>query len=640
MTNDFFRNIPRYNDDSDFTTNAESYYKDLARKQKLIKLLSKRIWEYDKELAKRFEEWDKNLEEFDDEIIKLLNEWIDDGTFAHIINEEIFSWKADKSDLDFTNTIIKQNNNYVPVTNYIDETRSDTESIQLALNENTGKILLFPPDTQYSISSTLFVPSNTHIIGYGSKLTLENQNTLFEVDENVVIEGLEMESFNTFNDNDRAISMIGEYNNYKKGLIVSNCHIHDFGGFGLRLEYSKDIKLLNNTIEKIGYAGVQTFSADNVNVFGGVIRDIGSNGVEPLAYGVTFSRYGLDNSLTIYPRSKNCSVRNVLIDGVTTWEALDTHAGEDITFENNTIKNSRVGIAAVPSHLNGVQDHPPVNIKVLNNTVQGGGGVGISIAGSDINEPAWDVLVNGNTLLDCGTEGVTTDGAIRIRNTKGVIITNNNLDHSIEGGINLFIENDGFIVSSNTIKDSHSSEYAGVFGIALRQDRNNEGIISSNNILLENPNLNTYVMDRGIFINGNTTNKVDIGLNNNTAKTKVFGIGDNLNLTDTLSDLLVKTKTEEDYTTNIRYVKLPNGLIFQWGTFTIDASSTEPQIVPFKKEMKSIPSGSFTLNQTVSSESIDKAKKLHLSMNKNDWTLKMDSQDTGTLDITLFAIGV
>ena len=32
---DFNSRIPRYNDDSDYTTNAPSYYDDLARKQKL-----------------------------------------------------------------------------------------------------------------------------------------------------------------------------------------------------------------------------------------------------------------------------------------------------------------------------------------------------------------------------------------------------------------------------------------------------------------------------------------------------------------------------------------------------------------------------------------------------------------------------
>ena len=108
---DFNSRIPRYNDDSDYTTNAPSYYDDLARKNKLLKTLSYRIWEYqevinkqfnewDEEIRQRFLEWDKNLEEFDDEVLRLLKEWLEDGTLDHIINDTIFSWKADKTYVD------------------------------------------------------------------------------------------------------------------------------------------------------------------------------------------------------------------------------------------------------------------------------------------------------------------------------------------------------------------------------------------------------------------------------------------------------------------------------------------------------------------------------------------------------------
>ena len=57
---------PRYNDDSDYTTNAPSYYDDLARKNQLIKYLAKKIWEYEKTLNESLE----NIE-------KVLNEYID-----------------------------------------------------------------------------------------------------------------------------------------------------------------------------------------------------------------------------------------------------------------------------------------------------------------------------------------------------------------------------------------------------------------------------------------------------------------------------------------------------------------------------------------------------------------------------------
>lgn len=122
MTNDFFRNIPKYHDDSDFTTNAESYYKDLSRKNKLIKLLSKRIWEYDQELAKRFEEWDKKLEDLPEDLKVLLKKWVNDGTLANIINEEIFNMKPDRSEMEelFNQTSFIQTSEEEPTNENVD----------------------------------------------------------------------------------------------------------------------------------------------------------------------------------------------------------------------------------------------------------------------------------------------------------------------------------------------------------------------------------------------------------------------------------------------------------------------------------------------------------------------------------------
>lgn len=126
----FKSRFPFYNDDSDYTTNAPSYYDDLARKQKLLKLLSEKIWEYDEELAKRFSEWDKNLEKFDEEVIRLLIGWLEDGVLTQIINEEIFSLKVDKTDV---------NEIYVlaPKPNGVD----DTENLQELFNKGYRNIL-------------------------------------------------------------------------------------------------------------------------------------------------------------------------------------------------------------------------------------------------------------------------------------------------------------------------------------------------------------------------------------------------------------------------------------------------------------------------------------------------------------------
>jgi len=81
---------PYYNDESDYVTNAPSYYDDLARKQRLIKYLAEKIGEYDKELEKRFKEWDDLIQRFPENVEHLLIKWMEDGTLDKIINENIF----------------------------------------------------------------------------------------------------------------------------------------------------------------------------------------------------------------------------------------------------------------------------------------------------------------------------------------------------------------------------------------------------------------------------------------------------------------------------------------------------------------------------------------------------------------------
>lgn len=79
---------PRYPSDSDYTTNAPSYYDDLARKQKLIEELSKRVWEYDQILHAKLKEVEETLkkyadildgkiEDFDQIILSKTKNWLD-----------------------------------------------------------------------------------------------------------------------------------------------------------------------------------------------------------------------------------------------------------------------------------------------------------------------------------------------------------------------------------------------------------------------------------------------------------------------------------------------------------------------------------------------------------------------------------
>lgn len=90
---------PFYDDNADYNTNSKSYYDDLARKAKVIELLTQRVWEYDEELRKRFERWDKLMDEFPEVAEELFREWLRDGTIETIIRDELEVFKDEVRDL-------------------------------------------------------------------------------------------------------------------------------------------------------------------------------------------------------------------------------------------------------------------------------------------------------------------------------------------------------------------------------------------------------------------------------------------------------------------------------------------------------------------------------------------------------------
>ena len=89
------RRFPNYPDDTDYNTNSPSYYDDLARKQKLIEMLAKKIWEYDDEIKEYFKRWEDNLENINREVIEMMIQWFEDGTLDVILNEELLNSKPE-----------------------------------------------------------------------------------------------------------------------------------------------------------------------------------------------------------------------------------------------------------------------------------------------------------------------------------------------------------------------------------------------------------------------------------------------------------------------------------------------------------------------------------------------------------------
>lgn len=162
------QSYPFYTDNADYNTNSKSYYDDLARKNKLIEILAKRIWQYDEELAKRFEEWDRNLEELPEDLEKLLVGWMEDGTLDDIINQNIFN--------DLNDTI----NRVAKRFRFVDDFGGDptgeidsTEAFDKAF-EN-GNVHVHMAEGTYKVRE-IKIPSNSVLSGEGKDVTFIKLN--------------------------------------------------------------------------------------------------------------------------------------------------------------------------------------------------------------------------------------------------------------------------------------------------------------------------------------------------------------------------------------------------------------------------------------------------------------------------------
>lgn len=403
----------------------------------------------------------------------------------------------------------------------------ETVKVQNALNDGAGKIVIFPYGYSFKVN-TLTVPDGTTVFGYGSKIynTTTNQ-TILSLGNNVKIFGLEIQGAgNTaYNSVGKAIEIKGIYSTsitYKENVLIENCYIHDFSGYGIYGEYAKHISIKGCKIENIGYAGVGCVSVESVHVANKTHISNITPGTSGNAYGVFFSRESFTD-LTRYPRSKDCSVTDCIIENIPLWEALDTHGGENISFMNNLIRNCKVGIAFIAavgdggSNLYGAQE-----CTAIGNHIYGiGTGYGIVVQGAAADY-ANSCIVEGNKLYRCGEQGNDISGAIHLLYTRGLVVQANTLKNCYIHGIHFYHRNYGFSINGNTIVDVQDSSISNVACIGSR-DQYNEGVISGNSLRRENTALNTHVSARGINLALTTNTDIVIGSNFNNCTLKIIG---------------------------------------------------------------------------------------------------------------------
>ena len=415
-------------------------------------------------------------------------------------------------------------NKVIHVSDLIDQTlakndRDMTELLHKALKLGAGKMVVLPYGSSFKVSG-LSIPDNTAVVGYGSKIYNDNKHqTLLTVGSGVKLYGIELQGAgNKITDS----KGIGIKIQDAKNIIIEDVNIHNMGFYGILAEFADNVKISNALIHDIGFAGVGGLSVKNMHIDSSHIKGI-SPGSKGNAYGVFYSRKGAESSLEAHPRSSNSSVANSIIEDIPLWEALDTHGGENIVFNNNTIRNAKVGIAFVNATGKGGKElFGSQKCTAKSNRIEGiGKGYGIVVAGSS-SDNSKGCTIEGNQLTKAGQQGNSISGAIQASYTRDLVIKDNTLVHSYANGIHLYTHNQKFSVTGNKVEDVQDNVYKVPSAIAFRSG-NNSGTISGNTLLRKNEKLNDYVSLRGINISSQERMELVIGKNSNNFVLPVAG---------------------------------------------------------------------------------------------------------------------
>jgi hypothetical protein len=325
------------------------------------------------------------------------------------------------------------------------------------------------PVGTYLVTTTLSVPANRSIFGdAGARILYTGSGTALQIGgSNIEIQGLILDgnrTGTTYAAGSNAItanapSWAGRYNNIR----IRRCTITNWDDNAIRMGYVENVDVTENNISRIGRAGVLLLSPRRSRVNGNRISNItpGSGGVAPLlnAYGITFTRNATDN-FTLDPLPNDCEAVGNIIDGVPTWEGIDTHGGQNIRFVDNTVENCLIGIAVVPS------DGPtiPANAQecvVVNNNIEGSNAGGPNRGSGVLLSPASMAggtsighKIIGNVLRGCGTDnpGLLPSGAaIYVSQSTGAQVSDNYLLDSRWSAIDLANIVVGAAVTNNQI---------------------------------------------------------------------------------------------------------------------------------------------------------------------------------------------
>ena len=189
--------------------------------------------------------------------------------------------------------------------------------------------------------------------------------------------------------NSRFIYAYGTLASYLKNVHVRGCRMVGNQTENIRFVCVRDFSIVDNTMDDFLYAGFMGLSVEDGTVSGNVVSNAVMKAPVVNVYGIAIS----DSVNTEAGRSRNIKIIGNTVKSIP-WEGIDTHGGDTIIIQGNTVISCVRGIALVSG--NETRVTVPTNIVVSGNFVDKGASTGteregISLFGL-IDNLAWGVI--------------------------------------------------------------------------------------------------------------------------------------------------------------------------------------------------------------------------------------------------------
>jgi hypothetical protein len=419
----------------------------------------------------------------------------------------------------------------------------------MASLEPQGGEALIPAGT-YTINTQIQVPPNIWLLGQGYDATILAAGSTLEAPclalptpaatcqvirvlgtsgtptANVHISDLTVENGTPQTNVAPVPGMDGIRADYVNGLLIERVHATSIqGAFGIAFKNSNGVRVLNSVVKNYAYAGV--FALEGNNHVWVERNDIGGATCVPpfCAIAGGGDSYGFASGSEAAsggaPFTTNLWVDHNFLHDIPYWECLDTHGGQHVWFEDNTLNNCATGINAsgIVGPLQTVVSSGDFHVN-RNSVTQGTGAAhctncfGLITDGDSAAYPVKDVEMIGNNFTGFGNPNSSIVGVITYMNTRNVKVDGNSFYSWNTAAIMPYVDNWGSEIKGNTAYDMAGTANSGLSSMILIRSPGNWGLTIDDNTLDIKTLVGAPALPAYMINNASQATQVTLGANN------------------------------------------------------------------------------------------------------------------------------